>query len=69
MQGPQTVEPRRCLPPGGLSQEEEHGGSGHEDPEDGEDPMVQRDRRRRRSRTGAFGLNWGVFSQTVMGLF
>ncbi len=69
MQGPETFEPRGRLPPGRIAQEEEHRRPAHKDPEDREDPMVERDRIRRGDRNGAFGLNWRVFSQTVADLF
>jgi len=69
VQGPETFESRGRLPPGGFAQEKEHRGPAHEDPEDREDPMVERDRTRGGGRTGPFGLNWRVFSQTVADLF
>lgn len=69
VQGPETFEARRRLPPGRVAQEQEQGRPAHEDPEDREDPMVERDRIRRGDRNGAFGLNWRVFSQTVADLF
>ena len=69
VQGLKAGEPGRRRPPGRFPQKQEHGRSTHEDPQDGEDPMVERDRDGRGNRTRAFGLNWGVFSQTVKRLF